>query len=109
MRRGSAQPSRRCATRVPVPLEAAVSRRRLAQERRATSPISTQYDPYALARIQAFDDELNKWFGMFESDPGILYVSDGNPNTVTVPNDLHPWLVDTLDESKIGNRKLVRY
>jgi peptidoglycan/xylan/chitin deacetylase (PgdA/CDA1 family) len=75
----------------------------------ATSPISTQYDPYALARIQAFDDELNKWFGMFESDPGILYVSDGNPNTVTVPNDLHPWLVDTLDESKIGNRKLVRY
>lgn len=72
-------------------------------------PYSNQYDPYAVARIQAFDDELNKWFGVFESDPGILYVSDGNPNLVTIPNDLHPWLVGTLDESKIGDRELIRY
>jgi peptidoglycan/xylan/chitin deacetylase (PgdA/CDA1 family) len=74
------------------------------------APISTEYDPYAMARIQAFDDELyNHWFPIFEQNPGILYVSDGNPNTVTVPNDLHPWLVGTLDESKIGDRELIRF
>jgi peptidoglycan/xylan/chitin deacetylase (PgdA/CDA1 family) len=75
----------------------------------ATPPIANTYDPYAVARIQAFDEELFKWFDLFESDPGILYVSDGNPNTVTIPNDLHPWLVDTLDDSKVGARTLVRY
>ncbi|HEX5163772.1 MAG TPA: polysaccharide deacetylase family protein [Thermomicrobiales bacterium] len=73
------------------------------------SPLSTEYDPYSTARIQAFDEELDKWFGVFTDQPGILYVSDGDPNTVTVPKDLHPWLVDTLDMSKIGNRELVRY
>jgi hypothetical protein len=73
------------------------------------SPLSTDYDPYAMARIQAFDEELDKWFEVFAEQPGILYVSDGDPNTVTVPNDLHPWLVGTLDKSRIGDRKLVRY
>jgi peptidoglycan/xylan/chitin deacetylase (PgdA/CDA1 family) len=73
------------------------------------SPLSTEYDPYATARIQAFDEELNKWFQVFTEQPGILYVSDGDPNTVTVPEDLHPWLVGTLDMSKIGDRELVRY
>ncbi len=73
------------------------------------SPLSTEYDPYATARIQAFDEELDKWFTVFSEQPGILYVSDGDPDTVTVPEDLHPWLVGTLDMSKIGNRELVRY
>jgi peptidoglycan/xylan/chitin deacetylase (PgdA/CDA1 family) len=72
-------------------------------------PYSTEYDPYAIARIQAFDEELDKWFSLFLSDPGILYVSDGDPNTITVPNDLHPWLVGTLDETKLNGRQLVRY
>ena len=73
------------------------------------APLSTEYDPYATARIQAFDEELDKWFAVFEEQPGILYVSDGDPDTVTVPDDLHPWLVGTLDTSKIGDRELVRY
>jgi peptidoglycan/xylan/chitin deacetylase (PgdA/CDA1 family) len=75
----------------------------------AVVPYSTEFDPYAVPRIQAFDAELTKWFGVFESDPGILYVSDGDPNTITVPNDLHPWLVGTLDETKLNGRQLVRY
>jgi peptidoglycan/xylan/chitin deacetylase (PgdA/CDA1 family) len=73
------------------------------------SPLSTEYEPFATARIQAFDEELHKWFEVFTEQPGILYVSDGDPNTVTVPEDLHPWLVGTLDPSKAGNRELVRY
>lgn len=73
------------------------------------APLSTEYDPYAVARIQAFDEELDKWFSVFEDNPGLLYVSDGDPDTVTVPNDLHPWLVGTFDESKAQGREIVRY
>jgi peptidoglycan/xylan/chitin deacetylase (PgdA/CDA1 family) len=75
----------------------------------AVNPISNVFDPYAVARIQAFDDELTKWKGVFADNPGILYVSDGNPNTVTIPNELHAWLVDTLDESKLNGKQLIRY
>lgn len=72
-------------------------------------PLSTQFDPYAMARIQTFDEELNKWFDVFVNEPGILYVSDGNPDTVTVPNALDPGLDGTLDESKLNGRRLIRY
>lgn len=73
------------------------------------SPISTEYDPYWIARVQAFDEELERWYEVIAENPGILFVSDGDPNTVTVPNDLHPWLVGTLNESAIGDRELIRY
>lgn len=72
-------------------------------------PMSTDYDPYAIARIQAFDEELNNWFSIFEDNPGLLYVSDGNPNIVTIPNDLHSWLAGTLDATKARGREIVRY
>jgi len=75
----------------------------------AVSPISTEYDPYAIARIQAYDEELARWQEVIADNPGILFVSDGNPDTVTVPNDLHPWLVETLNEPAIGDRELIRY
>lgn len=73
------------------------------------SPLSTAFDPFAIARIQAFDDELTKWFVIFKENPGLLYVSDGNPATVTIPNDLHPWLVGTFDASRVDGREIVRY
>lgn len=76
----------------------------------AVSVLSTEYDPYAIPRIQMFDEEFNqKWVPFLEENPDVIYTSDGNPNTVTVPETLHWALVDTLDESKIGNRQLVRY
>ncbi len=75
----------------------------------AVSSFSTTWDPYAIARIQAFDDELATWFGVMEENPGILYTSDGNVSTVTVPNQLVPGLADTLDETKLGSRELIRY
>jgi len=75
----------------------------------AYSVLSTQYDPYAIPRIQVFDEEINRWKTFIEENPGIMYVSDGNPDTVTVPHDLPYELVDTLDESKLNGRELVRY
>jgi peptidoglycan/xylan/chitin deacetylase (PgdA/CDA1 family) len=76
----------------------------------AVSVLSTEYDPYAIPRIQMFDAEWNQnWVPFLEENPDVLYTSDGNPNTVTVPETLHWALVDTLDETKLGNRQLVRY
>jgi len=74
----------------------------------ASSPISTAFSPFETARIQAYDDELHSWFETFLDAPDILYVSDGNVDTTTVPRTLHPWLVGTLDESKLGGKQLVR-
>ncbi|CAN5798379.1 polysaccharide deacetylase family protein [soil metagenome] len=75
----------------------------------AVSTLSEVYDPYAIPRIQAFDAELDYWFEFIEENPGIMYVSDGNPDTVTVPNDLPYELSETLDESKLNGRTLIRY
>ncbi len=75
----------------------------------ALATLSTNYDPYAIPRIQAFDAELERWFSFIEANPGIMYVSDGNPETVTVPSDLPFELSETLDESKLQGRALIRY
>lgn len=75
----------------------------------AFSPVSSEYDPYAVPRIQAFDEELGRWQAFILENPGIMYVSDGNPDTVTIPNEL-PWaLLETLDETKLMGRELIRY
>lgn len=74
----------------------------------AVSPLSTAFDPFETPRIQAFDDELKKWFQIFVNEPGLLYVSDGDPNVVTVPNVLPPALAGSLDRSRVGDRALVR-
>ena len=75
----------------------------------ANAPFSTEFDPYETARIQAFDAELEYWYQLFVDAPGLLYVSDGDPNVVTVPEALHPSLAGTLDLTRVGTRELVRY
>lgn len=75
----------------------------------AVVPWSTEYDPYAIPRIQAFDEELDKWYTFIEENPGIIFTSDGNPDTVTIPKEVSWALVDTLDESQLGGRELIRY
>ncbi len=82
------------------------------------SPVSTEYDPVFIARIQAFDEDLGidgrgsgYWFSVFENDPEFLYVSDGDPNTITVPEELPASMVGTLDTDKIeaDGKELVQY
>ena len=75
----------------------------------AKSPISSEFDPYETARIQAFDEELDTWFQVFQENPDMLYVSDGDPDVVTIPNNLPLSLAGTFDESKLGDRTLARY
>ncbi|HWV25231.1 MAG TPA: hypothetical protein VNZ58_13670, partial [Thermomicrobiales bacterium] len=63
----------------------------------AWSPASTQWDPFVVPRIQAFDESLDFWFGMFESGGVILYTSDGDPETIAIPQPLPPMLQGHLD------------
>ena len=41
------------------------------------SPFSDSSDPYRIPRVQAFQDELDRWLGYFERYPERYYVSDG--------------------------------
>jgi hypothetical protein len=51
----------------------------------APSPFSTRFDPYRLPRIQSVGSAVDDWLRYFERHPGARFVSDGDPQTVTVP------------------------
>ncbi len=51
----------------------------------ASSPYARTFDPYHLPRIQAVETELARWLSYFDRNPQERYVSDGNPELITVP------------------------
>lgn len=63
----------------------------------AFSPASTEWHKLWIPRIQMFDESVDFWFGIFERGEMVLYTSDGNPETIAVPNPQHPSLEGTLD------------
>ncbi len=56
----------------------------------APSPVSTAFDPMRLPRIQACEGDcgLTYWLNALKKHPEKRYISDGDPNTVTVPRSL---------------------
>jgi peptidoglycan/xylan/chitin deacetylase (PgdA/CDA1 family) len=66
----------------------------------APSPFARSFDPVRLPRIQAVERDLRYWLNHFERTPTDRYVSDGNPDTVTIPtarrDRLRPQLPRTL-------------
>jgi hypothetical protein len=85
----------------------------------APSPNSVNFDPMSVARIGAKDYPaegegnlfLDFWFGQFEARPDLLYTSDGNPDTITVPEDLPAEQQGLLDTEKIEQegKQLIQY
>lgn len=85
----------------------------------APSPNSVSFDPMSVARIGAKDEPgpgegnlfLDFWFSQFVSRPDLLYTSDGNPDTITVPEELPGEQVGTLDIEKIAaeGKELIQY
>ena len=73
------------------------------------SPVDSEYDPYWIPRIRGSRDQIDQWFSFAQDNPGIMYVSDGNPDTITVPNNLVPSLSGKLDQSKLDGKTLIRY
>lgn len=76
----------------------------------APSPFDKRRDLMWTPRIRGSGDQLVKWFGgYFEKNPQLRYISDGNPTTVTIPNQLPSALASNFDPAKLGNRQLIRY
>jgi hypothetical protein len=76
----------------------------------AYSPFDKRRDLMWLPRIRADDDSLVQWFGDYlQVTYDVRYVSDGNPDVVTIPNTLHPDLADQFDPAKASTRHIVRY
>jgi len=70
----------------------------------APSPVSRDFDPYRLPRVQAIQSELDMWLGYFKRHPDRAYVSDGDPDTVTVPKEL----AAQVDKIKLGAGRNLR-
>jgi peptidoglycan/xylan/chitin deacetylase (PgdA/CDA1 family) len=51
----------------------------------APSPFSRTFDPVRLPRIQAVERDLAYWLNYFDKNPNERFVSDGDANSVTVP------------------------
>ena len=75
------------------------------------SPSSTLWDPIFIPRIQTSDEVLDHWFTAFEDGSVILYVSDGHPGTVAIPDPLPAQLHEELDPDLLAgmDKELVRY
>ncbi len=71
----------------------------------APSPISADFDPYKLPRIQAIQSELDMWIGYFKNNPEKRYISDGDPDTITVPKHL----AADVDKAKLKGKTLRVY
>jgi len=69
------------------------------------SPVVKGYDPTGLPRIQVFQEEFDKWLNYFDANPDKRYISDGDPDTISIPSSER----DKIDESRLGDKKLNIY
>ncbi|MGB9724190.1 MAG: polysaccharide deacetylase family protein [Chloroflexia bacterium] len=52
------------------------------------SPFSVNFDPYHIRRTQGIQEELDTWLSFFQDHPELRYISDGDPNVVSIPDPL---------------------
>ena len=77
----------------------------------AYPPGSRVWDPHQVPRVQMADAVVAYWWDLFETQPEILYTSDGDPDTVTVPKALPTRLDGTFDpaQAEADGKTVVRY
>ncbi|MGI6587059.1 MAG: polysaccharide deacetylase [Gracilibacteraceae bacterium] len=76
----------------------------------APSPVSVKFDPIRLPRVRASEMKtdgvgLYDWLQHFEKKPEKRYISDGNPDTVAIPESEK----ENVDEIKLKGKELVIY
>jgi len=69
------------------------------------SPVVKGYDSTKLPRIQVFQEEFDKWLNYFDTNPDRRYISDGDPDTISIPSTEK----EKIDESKLGEKKFNIY
>lgn len=72
--------------------------------RASFSPYDKEFDPIHVRRVQAFKDNIEKLIQKYSESPD-SYVSDGDPNSITIPKKLEEKLNSKLKEKM----KLVTY
>jgi peptidoglycan/xylan/chitin deacetylase (PgdA/CDA1 family) len=77
----------------------------------AYSPSSSWYNRYRIKRFNTDSASLATWFGRMTSGEVPLYTSDGNPDTVTIPDPLPEFLQNEFDPAVIAasGKELIRY
>lgn len=75
------------------------------------SPSSAMWDAWNISRFNTDQATIDYWFGAIERGEVVLYTSDGNPATVTVPDPLPAELAGELDAPLIASSgmTLVQY
>jgi hypothetical protein len=73
-----------------------------------SSPVSRNFNPHAMHRVRApgiepVDCDLDWWLERLSREE--QYVSDGDPDTVVVPENA----VSAVDPEKLGDKKLITY
>ena len=58
----------------------------------APSPATRKFNPFRIPRIEPIEDGdgLTHWLDFLKSHPKLRYISDGDPNTVTLPRKAAP-------------------
>lgn len=76
----------------------------------SVSPIDKAFDPYAIHRIRASETKVDgvgmyDWLAVLDKNPERRYISDGNPDIVTVPKKFE----EKVDKDKLGDKELYIY
>lgn len=76
----------------------------------APSPVDVKFDPIRLPRVRGSEMKtdgvgLYDWLQYFEKKPEKRYISDGNPNTVAIPENEK----ENVDQNKLNGKELVVY
>lgn len=76
----------------------------------SVSPIDKSFDPYSIHRIRASETKVDgvgmyDWLAVFDKNPERRYISDGNPDIVTVPKKFE----EKVDTEKLNEKELYIY
>jgi peptidoglycan/xylan/chitin deacetylase (PgdA/CDA1 family) len=70
-------------------------------------PASKKFKPMRLPRVLAVEEPMGitYWLNMLRDTPGMRYISDGDPNTITVPK----FKADTVEKARLQGKNLRTY
>ena len=71
----------------------------------APSPYNKNFPPYALERVQVFEDNLDKWIKYFEDNPDQKYVSDGYAEVISFPESKK----EILNTEIVKEKEIITY